>query len=68
MWPRIAVFISPSDTASATYRVRIRKGWWGGPGTGGKGATLADFDVQLRATDERDRIREALRAAAESFS
>lgn len=65
MWPRIAVFIAPLGNASGTYSVRIRKGWWAGPGTGGAGAVLAEFEVELRATSERERIREALRAAAD---
>lgn len=65
MWPRIVVFISPIDAARTLYRVRIRKGWWGGPGTGGSGAVLHDFEVELRATSENERIREALRAAAD---
>lgn len=66
MWPRIAIFIHPVDR-EGTYRVRIRKGWWGGPGKGGQGAVLGEFEVKLRATDERERIREALRAAADLF-
>lgn len=65
MWPRLAVFIAPTGRVDGEYAVRIRKGWWKGPGHGSTGALLAEFVVSLKATDEKERIREALRAAAD---
>lgn len=65
MWPRIAVFIHPTGRADGQYQVRLLKGWWAGPGHGGANRVLADFHLELRATDERERLREALRAAAD---
>lgn len=65
MWPRLAVFIHPTGNQDGEYRIRVLKGWWGGPGTGGRHAVLGEFVLPLRATDERERIREALRSAAD---
>lgn len=65
MWPRIALFISPVDREAGLYSVRLRKGWWSGPGTGGTGVLLLELTLELRATDERERMREALRATAD---
>lgn len=67
MWPRLAVFIAPVDRESGLYRVTLRKGWWAGPGHGGQGAVLREIIVSLKATDEVERVREALRAAADSL-
>lgn len=66
MWPRLAVFIHPVNH-EGRYRVVIRKGWWKGPGHGSTSAVLAEVEVSLKATDERERIREALRAAADNL-
>lgn len=65
MWPRVAVFIHPTGRADGQYLVRVLKGWWAGPGTGGANRVIGEFHLELRATDERERLREALRAAAE---
>lgn len=67
MWPRLAVFIHPTGRQDGLYRCVVRKGWWGGPGTGGRGATLLEVELALKATDERERIAEALRAAADAL-
>lgn len=67
MWPRLAVFIAPVDKDSGSYRVRVLKGWWGGPGTGGRQAILFEGTTDLKATSERERIAEALRAAADAL-
>lgn len=71
MWPRIGVFIAPVDREAGRYRVRILKGWWAGPGTGGMHATLHDAEMILevgKATSERALIREALRAVADDLA
>lgn len=67
MWPRLAVFIAPIDTDAGTYRVRVVKGWWKGPGTGGVQAILFEGSCDLKSTSERERIAEALRAAADAL-
>lgn len=70
MWPRIGVFIRPVDRDAGVYGVRVLKGWWAGPGNGGMHATLHDGEVVLdvgKATSERELIREALRAVADSL-
>lgn len=67
MWPRLAVFIAPIDRESGKYRATLRKGWWAGPGHGGQGAIMHEMIVELRATDERERIREALRLVADAL-
>ncbi len=67
MWPRIAVFIAPVDAQAARYRVRVVKGWWAGPGTGGRQSVVFESELTLRATSERERIAEALRAAADGL-
>lgn len=45
--PRYAMFVYPVDAGSGTYRVRIRKGWWGGPGKGVTGRDVLDERVTL---------------------
>lgn len=67
MWPRIAVFIAPTDVGAARYRIRVVKGWWAGPGTGGRQAIVYEAELSLRSTTERERIAEALRAAADAL-
>jgi hypothetical protein len=68
VWPRLLVAIHPTGHADGEYRVRLRKGWWAGPGHGGQSAVIGEFLVELRATTERERIAEALRAAADELS
>lgn len=67
MWPRLHCFIYPLDSASGLCRVRVIKGWWMGPGHGGRQATIADVEVTIRSTDDRERMRLALRAAADAL-
>lgn len=64
MFPRIVVFIHPLNL-EGLYRLRLVKGWWDGRGHAGSRKTIAEFEVSLKATDETERIREALRAAAD---
>lgn len=70
MWPRIGVFVRPIDRSAGVYGVRVLKGWWAGPGTGGMHATLHDGEVVLnvqKCATERELVREALRAIADSL-
>lgn len=68
MWPRIAVFIHPTGKEDGQYRVRVLKGWWAGPGTGGANRVLGEFHLDLRHESEEERLAQALRAAADEIT
>lgn len=63
--PRYAIFVYPVDTAERRYRVRVRKGWWGGPGRGVTGRDILDRTVTLdgTATEELETVMSALLGA-----
>lgn len=67
MWPRLAVFIHPTGKHDGEYAIRVMKGWWAGPGTGGRHSIVFEAVLELKSTSERERIAEALRAAADGL-
>lgn len=64
MFPRLFISIGPTGVGSA-YSVRVRKAWWSRASLAHASATIVEVDMDLKATDEREKFREALRAAAD---
>lgn len=68
MSPRYVIFVYPQDVDSETWRVRIAKGWWGGPGTGARRKDIADIPVvTTRSTDETETLSSVVRAALDAL-
>lgn len=63
--PRIAVFVHDCPHGEpGTVEVAVQKGWWAGPGQGGRHKELHRFCIPLPDGEEPERVARALEAAA----
>lgn len=63
--PRILTYVAPCPHGEAgTMQVRVVKGWWGGPGVGGRQRCIHEFCIPVPDGPESERVARCLEAAA----